>query len=272
VKNLGFGIGLRSEHYQDILSQNPPIDWLEIISETYMLPGGKSRYYLDLFKERYPIIPHGVSLSIGSSDPIDWAYLKELKKLITHLDPPWFSDHLCWSKHAHQNLHNLMPLPYTEDVITYVAERIRIIQDFIEKPMLVENVSSYVEFTDSDMPEWTFISQIAEKANCGILLDINNIYVSAFNHNFNPQAYLDAMPAERVFQFHIAGHTDKGTYLLDTHDHAVKEGVWDLYKQALNKFDTVSTMIERDDNIPELSELLDELHVARRIWETHHGK
>ncbi len=271
VPNLGFGIGLRPDHYQDLLETKNAVDWLEIISENFMLEGGRNRHYLDLFKDKYRIVPHGVSLSIGSTDPLDWTYLNSLKTLIASLNAPWFSDHLCWTKYAHHNLHNLMPLPYTKEVITYVAERIKIVQDHMGIPFIIENVSSYVEFTDSTMPEWTFISEIAEKANCGILLDVNNIYVSAFNHNFNPETYINNIPPERVLQYHIAGHNDHGTYILDSHDADIRQEVWDLYKKCIPIFGEVSTMIERDDDIPPLSELLSELNQAKTIWNESHG-
>jgi uncharacterized protein (UPF0276 family) len=266
LPNLGFGLGLRPQHYAELLDQNPQVDWLEIISENFMLEGGRALYFLDQFAERYRIVPHGVSLSIGSTDPLDWDYLKKLKKVVQKLDPPWFSDHLCWSKYNSFNLHNLMPLPYTPEVVSYVADRIRIIQDYMEKPFLLENVSSYVEFKDSAMPEWEFITRISEEADCGILLDVNNIFVSSFNHDFDPMAYINYVPTERVKQFHIAGHSDKGTYILDTHDHEIRDEVWKLYMEAAKRFKHVSVMIERDDKIPPLHDLLEELNYAKRLW------
>ncbi len=267
LPTLGFGLGLRPSHYSDLLEESPKVDWLEIISENFMMEGGRALYYLDQFRERYRMVPHGVSLSIGSADPLDWDYLKKLKKVVQRLDPPWFSDHLCWSKYNSFNLHNLMPLPYTPDVVAYVADRARIIQDFMEKPFLLENVSSYVEFKDSVMTEWQFISDIAEKADIGILLDINNIFVSSFNHTFNPMDFVNGVPAERVVQFHIAGHTDKGTYILDTHDHTIRDEVWELYMKAVPRFQNASVMIERDDKIPPLNELLAELSYAKQLWQ-----
>jgi len=266
---LGFGIGLRLDHYQELLEDTTKVDWLEIISENFLLPGGRSQYYLDQFNEKYQIIPHGVSLSIGSTDPLNWDYLKKLKNLLDKTKAPWFSDHLCWSHHNAHHLHNLMPLPYTEENITYIAKRIEIIQEFLERPMLIENVSSYVEFTQSTMPEWTFIKEIAEKANCGLLLDVNNVFVSAFNHHYDPMDYIHAMPPERVIQYHIAGHHDHGTYILDTHDHDIRDEVWDLFKKTAPLFGNVSTMIERDDNIPPLEDLLQELNIAKQIWTDH---
>ena len=261
---LGFGLGLRPAHYADFLSSPQPVDWLEIISENFMLDGGLPLYHLEKMKEKYRIVPHGVSLSIGSSDPLDFDYLTRLKKLIQFVDAPWFSDHICWTKIHGKHLHNLMPLPYTEETIDFVSEKIRIVQDFIEKPFIFENVSSYVEFKQSQMTEWEFVSRVADAADCGILLDINNVFVSSFNHDFDAMTYISHMPAQRVAQFHIAGHLDKGTYLLDTHDHAIRDEVWELYTAASALFPHTSVLLERDDEIPALPDLLDELGVARR--------
>lgn len=271
VPYLGFGIGLRAPHYDALLRDTHAVDWLEVISENFMLAGGRSLYILDQFKERYRLIPHGVSLSIGASDPLDWDYLHRLKTLLRRIDAPWFSDHLCWSQQGGAHMHNLLPLVYTPEVATFVAEKIRIVQDFMEIPFLVENVSSYVEFKESQLSEWEFLTQVVEKADCGILLDINNIYVSARNHNFDPKTYIDHMPAERVIQYHIAGHDDRGSYILDTHDHPVRDAVWDLYAYAVPRFGNVSLMLERDDHIPPLSELLDELNHARAIYKSVRG-
>jgi uncharacterized protein (UPF0276 family) len=263
---LGFGLGLRSKHYDDFIETRPQVDWLEIISESFFVETGRPRYFLDQIREHYTIVPHGVSLSIGSSDPLDWDYLKKLKKLVHTLNSPWFSDHLCWGNHGGQFLHNLMPLPYTEDVAKYVGERARIVQDFIEKPMLIENVSSYMEFKDSKMTEWEFVTCVTEAADCGILLDINNVYVSAQNHHFDPMDYIKGIPNQRVAQYHIAGHLDKGSYILDTHDHEIRDEVWELYRQTIPHFENVSLMLERDDHIPPLTELIDELMIAKKIY------
>ncbi len=265
VPYLGFGIGLRPVHYKDLLENPLSVDWLEIISENFLLEGGRSLYYLDAFCEQYQLVPHGVSLSIGSANPLEETYLTKLKKLITKTKSPWFSDHLCWSNYKGKSYHNLMPLPYTDAIIDYVSQRIRMVQDFMEKPFLLENVSSYVEFTDSTMPEWEFLVRIAEKADCGLLLDINNIYVSSRNHGFDPLAYLNAIPPERVIQYHIAGHDDKGSYVLDSHDHPVRDEVWELYAKAIPLFGNTSLMIERDDHIPPLPDLLKELEYAKKI-------
>jgi len=265
VPYLGFGIGLRPPHYHDLLETSPQVDWLELISENFMLEGGRSLAMLDQFKERYRLIPHGVSLSIGASDPLDWDYLRRLKKLLQSINAPWFSDHLCWSQMGGAHMHNLLPLVYTEDVAAFVADKIRVVQDFMERPFLVENVSSYVEFKDSKMTEWEFLVQVVERADCGILLDINNVYVSARNHEFDPVTYLTHIPPERVIQYHIAGHDDRGIYILDSHDHPVRDDVWALYAKAIPMFGEVSLMLERDEDIPPLPELLAELDDARSI-------
>jgi uncharacterized protein (UPF0276 family) len=264
---LGFGLGLRKEHYATVLDDRPPVDWFEIISENYMVDGGKPLYYLDRIREHYPMVMHGVSLSIGSTDALDLDYLNRLEKLIARVQPAWFSDHLCWTGVDGLNLHDLMPLPYTEEAIAHVVERVQRVQDHIGRQMLLENVSSYVSYNDSQLSEWEFLREVAERADCLILLDINNIYVSAFNHNHDPYEYLQAVPAERVYQFHLAGHTRQDDLIIDTHDHPITDPVFGLYAAAVQHFGRVSTMIERDDNIPPLPVLLDELAAVRRIAE-----
>ena len=263
--SLGFGLGLRVEHYQTILDTRPPIDWFEILSENYLVPGGKPLHYLDRIRTDYPVVMHGVSLSIGSSDPLDLDYLKQLKQLADRVEPAWLSDHLCWTGLNGTNLHDLMPLPYTEEAIEHVAARVRQVQDVLGRRILLENVSSYVSYTQSEMSEWEFVRAILERADCLMLLDVNNIYVSSYNHGYDARAYLNAIPVERVQQFHLAGHTNHGNYIVDTHDHPVIDPVWDLYAHAVRRFGRVSTMIERDDNIPPLDELLAELDQARAI-------
>ena len=265
LPSLGFGLGLRVEHYQTILDTRPDIDWFEILSENYLVPGGKPLHYLDRIRADYPVVMHGVSLSIGSSDPLDLDYLKQLKLLADRVAPVWLSDHLCWTGLNGTNLHDLMPLPYTEEAIEHVAARVRQVQDFLGRRILLENVSSYVTYTQSEMSEWEFVRAILERADCLMLLDVNNIYVSSYNHGYDARAYLDAIPVERVQQFHLAGHTNHGNYIVDTHDHPVIDPVWDLYAHAVRRFGRVSTMIERDDNIPPLEELLVELEQARAI-------
>ncbi|MBI2970149.1 MAG: DUF692 domain-containing protein [Gammaproteobacteria bacterium] len=272
---LGFGLGLRPDHYDSLLAGDPPVDWFEIISENYMVRGGKPLVYLDRFRERYPLVLHGVSLSVGSSDPLDSAYLHELRKLADRVQPAWISDHLCWNGVAGLNLHDLLPLPYTEEVLAHVARRVKQVQECIERPFLLENVSSYLTYKDQEMTEWEFLTRIAAEADCGILLDINNIYVSAFNHGFDAHEFIDHVPAERVYQFHLAGHTDHGHYIVDTHDAPIIDPVWDLFRYAWQRLGPVSTMVERDDNIPPVEELLAEVERARRIaadCDVHRGR
>jgi len=264
---LGYGLGLRTDHYEDVLNDKPAVDWFEILSENYMVDGGKPLYYLDKIRENYPMVMHGVSMSIGRVEPLNRDYLKQLKALIERVQPAWFSDHLCWTGVDGINLHDLMPLPYTEEAIQHVVDRVNQVQDFIGRRMLLENVSSYITYSDSQISEWEFLSEIAQRADCLILLDINNIYVSAYNHNFDPINYLEAIPTERVYQFHLAGHTQEENLIIDTHDHPIADPVFDLYARAVARFGRVSTMIERDDNIPPLAELLEELAQVRAIGE-----
>ena len=263
--NLGFGLGLRTAHYEAILETNPDLDWLEVISENYLVPGGRPLANLTRIRQDYPMVMHGVSLSIGSSDALNFQYLHDLKQLAQRIEPAWISDHLCWTGIAGKNLHDLMPLPYTEEALAQVVARVREVQDFLGRQILLENVSSYVSFAQSTMSEWEFLRAVAEQADCHILLDINNIFVSAFNHGFDPCTYLDGIPVERVRQFHLAGHENRGDLIIDTHDAPVIDPVWDLYAKALQRFGPVSTMIERDEHIPPLQELLLELDHARRI-------
>ncbi len=262
---LGFGLGLRTEHYEDILASNPKIDWFEILSENYLVPGGKPLYYLDQIKERYPLVMHGVSMSIGSVTPIDFDYLSQLKQLADRANPHWISDHLCWTGVHGKNLHDLLPLPYTEETINHVVDRVKTIQDFLGRQILLENVSSYASYQDSEMTEWAFISEIANRADCLLLFDVNNIYVSGVNHHFDARDFIDGVPAQRVQQIHLAGHENHGDYIIDTHDAPVIDEVWQLYEYAMQRFGPVSTMIERDDKIPPLAELVAEIDRARVI-------
>lgn len=262
---LGFGLGLRTDHYNAILETKPNVDWFEAISENYMIPGGKPLHYLDRIRADYPLVMHGVSLSIGSTAPVDKDYLRDLKKLADRVEPKWISDHLCWTGVHGQNLHDLMPLPYTEETAKHVIERIKKVQDYLGRQILLENVSSYASYIDSEMTEWEFINMIAEAADCLLLLDVNNIYVSSYNHNFDAKAFIDGVPAKRVRQIHLAGHENNGDYIIDTHDAPVIDEVWNLYEYTISKLGAVSTMIERDDNIPELGELVQELDIARNI-------
>jgi len=262
---LGCGIGLRREHYGYILEHWPALDWFEIISENFMVPGGRPLYVLDRVVERYRVVMHGVSLSIGSTDPLNLEYLRALKTLAERARPAWASDHLCWTGVGGKNAHDLLPLPYTEETIEHVASRVRTVQDFLERPLLLENVSSYLAYRESELTEWDCLTEIARRAGCFILLDVNNVYVSAFNHGFDALDYLRGIPVDRVVQFHLAGHTDNGTHLLDTHDHAIIDPVWRLYAEAVRRFGPLSTLIERDDRIPEFSEVAAEAEEARRI-------
>jgi uncharacterized protein len=261
---LGFGLGLRVDHYETILDERPAIDWFEALTENYLVPGGKPLHNLTRIREHYPMVLHGVSMSIGSAQPLDRAYLNQVKALAQRIEPAWISDHLCWTGVAGKNLHDLMPLPYTDEALKHVAQRVRTVQDILGRRLLLENVSSYVTFRDSRMREWEFLRAVAEQADCLILLDINNIYVSSINHEFDAREYLRAIPVERVQQIHLAGHQNHGDYLIDTHDHPVPDPVWALYADAVRRFGHVSTMIERDANIPPLAELQDELEAARR--------
>jgi uncharacterized protein (UPF0276 family) len=263
--SLGFGLGLRVDHYQDILGGQPAIDWFEVLTENYLVPGGKPLNYLMRFRERYPLAMHGVSLSIGSSAPLDRDYLRQVKALAARVEPAWISDHLCWTGVGGKNAHDLLPLPYTEEALAHVVERVRTVQDFLGQRILLENVSSYVAFRDSRLTEWQFLAEVATRADCLILLDVNNIYVSSVNHEFAPLDYLNAIPAERVQQIHLAGHANHGDYLIDTHDHPVPDPVWELYAAAVRRCGAVSTMIERDDRIPPLAELCAELSQARAL-------
>ncbi len=262
---LGFGLGLRTEHYNAILENKPKVDWFEALSENYMIPGGKPLDFLDKIRANYPMVMHGVSLSIGSTAAVDKDYLRDLKKLADRIQPAWISDHLCWTGVHGQNMHDLLPLPYTEETARHVAERVKIVQDYLGRQILLENVSSYASYIDSSMTEWEFISQIAEQADCLLLLDVNNIYVSSYNHQFDAKAFIDGVPAQRIQQIHLAGHQNNGDYIIDTHDAPVIDPVWDLYEYAISRLGEVSTMIERDDKIPALEELVDELNIARNI-------
>ena len=263
---LGYGVGLRRQHYSHVLETRPQVDWFEVISENFMVAGGRALQVLEGVRENYPIAMHGVSLSIGSTDPLNRDYLRQLRELARRFEPAWISDHLCWTGVSGRNLHDLLPLPYTEEALRHVVARIRNVQDELGRKIIIENVSSYMAFADSTMTEWEFISAIAEEADCGILLDLNNIFVSAFNHCFDANEYLDAVPAERVVQYHLAGHSDHGAYLLDTHDHPVRDEVWALYARAARRFGEVSAIVEWDDNIPAFAELKHTADRARTIF------
>jgi uncharacterized protein (UPF0276 family) len=264
---LGYGLGLRIPHYDEILANKPSVDWFEILSENYFVEGGKPLHYLQRIRADYPMVMHGVSLSIGGTDPLNQDYLKQLKTLATRIEPAWISDHLCWTGVDGSNLHDLMPLPYTEAAVRHIVARVQEVQEFLGRRILLENVSSYVSYKQSEMSEWEFLDAITQQADCLLLLDVNNIYVSSFNHGFAAQDFIDGIPVDRVQQIHLAGHRNCGDHIIDTHDQAVIDPVWDLYAAAVRRFGRVSTMIERDDNIPPLAELLAELDHARAIVE-----
>ena len=264
---LGYGLGLRVDHYESLLEHPGPVQWLEIVSENYMIPGGRPLVWLERFRERFPLVMHGVSLSIGSTDPLDEGYLQRLVELARHVQPMWISDHLCWTGVQGVNLHDLMPLPYAEEALAHVVERVQRVQERLGRRILLENVSSYLRFAESQLTEWEFLAEVSTRADCLILLDINNIHVSAHNHGFSPLAYLDGIPASRVQQFHLAGHEHASQLIIDTHDAPIVDPVWQLYMEAVRRFGRVSTMIERDDHIPPLDELLAELAHARKLAE-----
>lgn len=262
---LGFGLGLRPVYYADILEQKPQVDWFEIISENYMVPGGKPLAMLDRIRADYPVVMHGVSMSIASTAPLDFVYLAALKALAERVQPSWISDHLCWTGVHGLNLHDLLPVPYTLEARNHIVERISRVQDYLGRRIAIENVSSYVTFAESEMDEWTFVEEVTRRADCLTLFDVNNVFVSAFNHNFDPHEFIRSLNPERVVQIHLAGHSSFGTHKIDTHDQPVCAAVWDLYAEVCKRFPGVSTMIERDDNFPPFSELLAELDHAREI-------
>jgi uncharacterized protein (UPF0276 family) len=276
IPPLGHGVGLRTEHYAEALATtrlatasdttSPRIDWFEVISDNFMVPGGNPRRVLRAVRERWPVVLHGVSLSLGSVDPLDTAYLDELAALAAEIEPAIISDHLCWGSHGGRYAHDLLPLPFTEEALAHTVERVRRVQDRLARRILVENVSSYVRFAQSSLTEPEFLTALAERADCGLLLDVNNVFVSAHNHGFDARAFLDAIPVERVGQFHLAGHSELGALLLDTHDHPVREEVWALYRHAVARFGaTVPTLIEWDEKLPPLARLVEEATRARAV-------
>jgi uncharacterized protein (UPF0276 family) len=276
IPDLGIGVGFRSPHHQHVLTEKPRMDWFEVISDNYVLEPAIPVSKLERLCASYRVVPHGVSMSIGQTDPLDMDYLGRLKKLVRKINPPWCSDHLCFTGSSSVVVNDLLPLPYTREAIAHVVERIRSVQDFLEVPFAIENVSSYLTYTSSEMTEWQFLSEIAERADCGILFDVNNIFVSAYNHGFDANEYVDALPVERVVQVHLAGHSDRGTYLLDTHSDHVRDEVWELYRRTIRRTGAVSTLIEWDQDIPAWEELAAEAERARKtrdevlLGETEH--
>jgi len=259
----GFGLGLRPEHYRDFAQGGPAVDWLEILTENYLVPGGKPLDYLDRIRARYPVAMHGVSLSIAG-ESLDPEYLKQLEALARRVQPAWISDHLCWTGVGGRNLHDLLPIPFTIEALHHVAGRVGRVQDRLRRPLVLENVSSYVRMAEDEMTEWEFLRELVRRSGCELLLDVNNVYVNAVNHGFDARAFIDALPPQAIRQIHLAGHTDNGDHLVDTHDSPVCEAVWELYEHAVARFGPVPTMIERDDAIPPLAELVSELDIARR--------
>jgi len=262
--DLGVGVGLRVPHYRAILEERPKVDFFEVISENFMVRGGKPLYHLDRVLEHYPIVQHGVSLGIAGPEEPNREYLTQLKQLVRRTKTPWVTDHFCWCGAGNAHLHDLLPIPYTPDAVRRTAERARMIQDFLEVPFALENTSSYLTYRSSTLTEWQFISEIAERADIGLLYDVNNVYVSAFNHGFDAEEFVRSVPHERIFQIHLAGHTNLGKYIIDTHRGSVIEPVLELYRQTIALAGPVSTLIEWDDEIPELPVLLAEAERARR--------
>jgi uncharacterized protein (UPF0276 family) len=262
---LGYGLGLRTAYYDEILQANPSVDWFEVLTENYLVEGGKALYYLDAIAERYPLVMHGVSLSIGGPHALDMAYLHQVRQLAERIRPAWISDHLCWSRGSAHQLHDLLPLPYTEESLQHVAERVRQAQDVLGRPLVLENVSSYLRTAGDEFTEWQFLAALSELSGCELLLDINNVYVSSRNHGFDPWEFICALPPARIRQLHLAGHSDYGNYVIDTHDQPVSDPVWRLYQRTLQRLGPVATLLERDDHFPPLSELLAELERAREL-------
>ena len=265
LPDLGVGVGLRVPHYRRILDERPSIDFFEVISENFLVAGGKPRYHLSAVRETYRVVQHGVSMSIGGPTPPDAEYLAQLKRLVQETRTPWLSDHFCWCGVPGANLHDLLPLPYTEEVVALVVERAKRVQDTLGVRLALENTSSYLSYTGSTMPEWEFISRIAEEADIGLMFDVNNVYVSAYNHGFDPYELVRNVPHERIVQIHLAGHTNLGRYILDTHSDHVIDPVWDLYRETVELAGSVSTIIEWDDRIPELEVLMAEADKAKVV-------
>lgn len=268
----GYGLGLRKPHYAEFLEHRVAVDFVEVISENFMVDGGRPRHILREVRERYPVALHGVSMSIGSAEGIDRAYLSRLRELVDDVRPLFVSDHLCWTRTGGFNSHDLLPLPYTEEALDIVSVNIAVAQDMLGRAMLIENPSSYVAFDGSTMSEWEFLAALVARTGCGLLLDVNNVFVSATNHGFDPFAYLDGVPAASVRQVHLAGHSQGQDLLIDTHDQPVCTSVWDLYAHVIPKLGPVAMMIERDDDIPPMHELLAELAVAREIGAQAHRR
>lgn len=265
LPNLGLGVGLRNQHFSYLMNHDPDVDWFEIISENFINNYGYARHVLERLASVRPVVMHGVSLSVGSTDPLDWDYLKKLKTLAEFVQPAWISDHLCWTGVAGVNTHDLLPLPLNEESLRHVTERVRQVQNFLERPLVLENPSSYLEFKESTIAEWDFLSELARETACGLLLDVNNVYVSGYNHRFDPEHYIRSIAHEAVVQIHLAGPTDCGRFLVDTHDQPVPARVWELYRLAQELTGGVSTLLEWDAKIPDFPELVAELRKAEAV-------
>lgn len=263
--SLGHGVGLRREHFDRVLAAPSEVDWFEVISENFMVRGGRPLAILDRVRRDHPVVLHGVSLSIGSTDPIDGGYLAQLEELIDRVEPAWVSDHLCWTHVGGFNSHDLLPLPYTDEALDHVCDRVEAVQSRLGRAIALENPSTYLRFAAEQIPEWEFLAEVARRAGCGVLLDVNNVFVSASNHDFDADTYLRAIPPESVWQIHLAGHTDCGTHLLDTHSRAVCDEVWDLYRDATRRFGEIPTLVEWDADLPEWEVLEAESERARAI-------
>ena len=263
LPDLGLGLGLRGEHFNHILEHKPAVDWFEIISENFMDSGGRPRYILDQIAEQYPIVMHGVSMSIGSTDPLNFEYLKRLKKLADEVNPKWISDHLCWTGVLSLNSHDLLPVVLNEESLKLITTKIKQVQDYLERPLILENPSTYLTFQQSTIPEWQFLKHMAEETNCGLLLDVNNVYVSSFNNEFDPIEYIEGLPHERIVQMHLAGHQHNGDHIIDTHDSPVVDPVWELFSLAWERTGGTSTLLEWDGNIPEFDVCHTELLKAK---------
>lgn len=261
----GFGLGLRHQHMDAVLDEKPSLDWFEVISENVMSPGGFFVSGLEKIRKDYPIVFHGVSMSIGSTDPLNQEYLSALKQAILRFEPSWVSDHLCWTGVGSKNTHDLLPVALTEQTLTHISERILMVQEYLGQPLVIENPSSYVSFVDDEISEWDFLVELCNRSGCYLLLDVNNVYVSSFNHGFDAWQYISSLPKERIKQIHLAGHRQKETVIVDTHDESITDDVFALYEKTISHFGMIPTMIERDDNIPPLSDLLDELQVVREV-------
>lgn len=271
LPDLGMGLGLRSKHFDYILNHKPPVDWFEVISENFMDSGGRPRQILRAVAEHYPVVMHGVSMSIGSTDPLDMEYLRRIKALADEIQPAWISDHLCWTGVLTINSHDLLPLPLTAESLAHVCARVAQVQDYLGRPLILENPSTYLQFRHSTITEWEFLREMASQTGCGLLLDVNNVFVSAYNHGFDPLTYLRALPHDRIVQMHLAGHRNMGHYIVDTHDQPVLDRVWELFSLAWELTGGTSLLLEWDSEIPDFEEYHAELLKARDYMQGYIG-